>query len=386
MKVAYLTNAHPEDRSAWSGSSYYMRHSLELAGLDVEVIGSMPFPRPFWPERFAHLAAEKTGKALRHVWTFEPRVIRHYTKEIERRLKHSSADVIFSSGTMLISQLKTSLPTYFWCDATFASMVDYYFFRDSTTEATFRNGDRLERASITKATGCFYASSWAAQSAINDYQADPKKVHVVPLGANLKVEPTAEEVSNWIESRPLKPCRFFFIGVDWVRKGGDTTLALVETLTKLGLRCELTIAGCHPPPEIVLPPYVKVLGFINNTKPEGQALIRKLFSESHFLIVPSRAECFGLVFAEASAHGVPSLSARTGGIPTVVRNGVNGFCETPGPNLVAELARRVMETMTDLEKYRALARSSYEDYVARLNWKVSGMKIRSIIETNSGKL
>jgi glycosyltransferase involved in cell wall biosynthesis len=382
MKVAYLTNAHPEDRSAWSGSSYYMRHSLELAGLEVEVIGSMPFPRPFWPERFAHLAAEKTGRALRHVWTFEPRVVRHHTRQIEKRLKDSSADVIFGSGSMLVSQLKTSLPIYFWSDATFASMVDYYFFRDKTTEATFRNGDKLERSSITKATGCFYASNWAAESAVRDYQADPKKIHVVPLGANLRMEPTAGEVSKWIEARPAKPCRFFFIGVEWVRKGGDRALALVEHLTKLGLRCELTIAGCQPPPEILLPPYVKVLGFINNTKPEGQALIRQLFSESHFLIVPSRAECFGLVFAEASAHGLPSLSAHTGGIPTVVHDGVNGFCGMPGPDLVPTLAKHVLEAMSDLEKYRALARSSYQDYVARLNWKVNGLKIRSIMEKN----
>ena len=33
MKVAYVTNAKPENRSAWSGLSYYMRRSLELAGL-----------------------------------------------------------------------------------------------------------------------------------------------------------------------------------------------------------------------------------------------------------------------------------------------------------------------------------------------------------------
>jgi glycosyltransferase involved in cell wall biosynthesis len=259
-------------------------------------------------------------------------------------------------------------------------MVDYYFLRGKVTESTFVNGDALERLSIAKATGCIYASRWAAESAVNDYKADPKKIHVVPLGANLLREPTREEVTKWIDARPASPIRFFFIGVEWMRKGGDVTLALVEYLTKKGIRCELTIAGCEVPPEIMLPPYVKTVGFIDNTTEEGQAQLRKYFSEAHFLIVPSRAECFGLVFAEASAHGVPSLSDATGGIPTVVNHGVNGFCPPPGPNLVYELARHVEETIADRDKYRALALSSYEDYASRLNWKVNGLKIRSIME------
>jgi glycosyltransferase involved in cell wall biosynthesis len=383
MKVAYLTNAAAENRKAWSGLSYYMRRSLESAGVEVEVIGSMLFPPVFWPERFAHLVAEKTGKAPKHIWTFEPRVIRNYTRQIERRLAKSDAQAVFGSGSMLLSQLKTTLPMYFWSDATFASMIDYYFVRGKITEATFVNGNELEESSISKSADCFYASQWAAESAVRDYKADPKKIHVVPLGANLLQEPTREEVEKWIDARPASPIRFFFIGVDWHRKGGDTTLALVEHLTKRGIRCELTIAGCNVPPEIILPPYVKTIGYINNTTEEGQALLREHFSEAHFLIVPSRAECFGLVFAEASAHGVPSLSAATGGIPTVVSDGVNGFCPPPGPDLVLELARHVIETITDRDKYRALALSSHDDYTARLNWRVNGLKIRSIMEQHT---
>ncbi|MEJ0000523.1 MAG: hypothetical protein WDO13_16005 [Verrucomicrobiota bacterium] len=132
-----------------------MRHSLELAGLEVEVIGSMPFPFAFWLERLAHVTAERLGRARRHIWTFEPRVIREYTREIQRRLAHSSADVIFSSGSMLVSQLETSRPVYFWSDAVFASMVDYYFPRDKITPETLANGDAAERAAVTRATACF---------------------------------------------------------------------------------------------------------------------------------------------------------------------------------------------------------------------------------------
>lgn len=381
MKVAYVTNARAENKSAWSGLSYYMRRSLELAGLEVEVM-SLLFPPEFWPERLASVASEKAIRSPRHNWSFEPRVATNYARQIEKRLEKSDADVVFASGSMLTCRLKTSRPTYFWSDATFACMVEYYFFKGRISEPTFVHGEELEQEALNNTTGAFYASTWAAESAVQHYHADSKKVHVVPFGANLANEPTAEEVEKWIEARPVKPIRFIFIGVEWLRKGGDRTLALMEYLTKRGFKCELTIAGCLPPPEIILPPYVKVLGFINNTNAEGQALMRQLFSESHFLIVPSRAECFGLVFAEASAHGVPSLSDHTGGIPTVVQHGVNGFCPEPGPDLVPELARHVIEAMSDREKYRALAWASRRDYEARLNWKVNGLKIRAIMENH----
>ncbi len=98
--------------------------------------------------------------------------------------------------------------------------------------------------------------------------------------------------------------------------------------------------------------------------------------------MPSVAECFGLVFAEASAHGVPSLATATGGIPTVVHEGVDGYCAPPGPDLVTTLASHVLRLMDDPQAYRALARAAHADYRARLNWKVNGLKIRAVMENN----
>ncbi|TSA49979.1 MAG: glycosyltransferase [Sphingobacteriales bacterium] len=42
-------------------------------------------------------------------------------------------------------------------------------------------------------------------------------------------------------------------------------------------------------------------------------------------MVPSRAECYGIVFAEASSYGLPSVSTDTGGVSAVVKEGVNVF-------------------------------------------------------------
>lgn len=380
MKIAFLTNAHPENRRAWSGLNYFMRRSLELAGLEVVPIGSLSFPLLLWPERIYRRVAERAFGARRLFWTHDLRVTRHRAHEVERRLKDTQVDAIFSPGSMVVSQLESKLPIYFWSDATFALMRDYYFPSKQLEPCTMSDAERLEYASLYKATHAFYASDWAADSAVRDYFVPREKVTVVPMGANLEVAPGRDEVERWIDARPARPVRFCLIGVEWLRKGCDYAVEVVKHLNEQGIESELTIAGCRVPKGVTLPPCVKTMGFVRNWTPEGKAVIRKLFADSHFLIVPSRAECFGLVFAEASAHGVPSLASDTGGIPSVVSNGVNGYRVALGENFVAEAARRVSELMADREKYRALALSSYQEFLTRLNWKTSGLKVRAIME------
>lgn len=45
----------------------------------------------------------------------------------------------------------------------------------------------------------------------------------------------------------------------------------------------------------------------------------------NFLLLPTIAECAGIVFAEASGYGIPSITYDTGGVGTYVIDGINGF-------------------------------------------------------------
>src|SRR5436190_335365 len=53
--------------------------------------------------------------------------------------------------------------------------------------------------------------------------------------------------------------------------------------------------------------------------------LEKLFETSDFLLLPTRSECYGMVFCEASAYGLPSITTDTGGISGAVKDGENGF-------------------------------------------------------------
>ena len=128
------------------------------------------------------------------------------------------------------------------------------------------------------------------------------------------------------------------------RKGGDIALETAVELNRLGLPTRLHLVGCGPPGAI--PGFVVRHGFISKNTPEGRSRLDALLSESHFLIVPSRAECYPLVFADVSSYGLPSLAAE-GGI------------------------QQLMKLMVSPAKYRELALGAFAEYESCLNWRVA---------------
>ena len=68
--------------------------------------------------------------------------------------------------------------------------------------------------------------------------------------------------------------------------------------------------------------------------------LREFYSNARFVVAPSVCqEAFGLVAAEAMAHGRPVIAARVGGLQEVIQDGVTGYLVTPGDS--EELAERM---------------------------------------------
>jgi glycosyltransferase involved in cell wall biosynthesis len=104
----------------------------------------------------------------------------------------------------------------------------------------------------------------------------------------------------------------------------------------------------------------------------------QLYREADFLLLPTRNECFGIVFCEANAFGLPVITTQTGGVPEVVRNGENGFV-LPLKARGDAYARLIASIYGDDVRYTQLVLSSRAAYDERLNWDTWGIAVNTII-------
>lgn len=366
MRIAYVTTYDATDVHNWSGLGYFVARTLVEQGSSLQHInvGSPSFAwraygrlisqfrqQRFIPERTVRLAEQRATRVSRSL--------------------PPATDLVFSPGTLPVAGLDSPPPFVFWGDATFAAMIDFYPGFSGLDPRTVEQGHKVERRALEHCSAAIYASEWAARSAVHDYGADAAKVHVVPFGANLDGLPTEAQAHALIARRPRDSCRLLFVGVDWERKGGPLAVETARTLNERGLPTELVVVGCEPP---LVEDFVRVSGFISKTRSAGQ--LQAHLAEAHFLILPSRAECYGIVFVEASAYGVPSLATSVGGVPTAVRPGVNGalFDLAAAPEEYADFVESAMP------HYESLARQSVREYHDRLNWTTSGAAVQRILD------
>ncbi|MDR9403931.1 MAG: glycosyltransferase family 1 protein [Halothece sp. Uz-M2-17] len=105
---------------------------------------------------------------------------------------------------------------------------------------------------------------------------------------------------------------------------------------------------------------------------EGETLGAAYASADAF-IFPSRTETLGLVLLEAMAAGCPVVAARSGGIPDIVTDGVNGYLFDPhDPEGAVTATKRLLETQSERETLRQRARQEAECW----GWSAATQQLR----------
>lgn len=372
LRVAYLFHRDAANPEVQSLRPLSILDQLEATdGVRVERVFPLRAP---WPTPWA-LLLRGVFRALGRPFRLdrEPARLRAYARQFEARVVGKPFDVVFCPGSEAISALPPGRwPVTFCADATFANMVGYYAEFSGLPERYLRQGHALERAALQRAALAVYPSAWAARSAVEDYGADPATVAVIPFGANLGADNEAAEVERWIERKPHNgngPCELLFLGKDWKRKGGDLAVATVERLRASGLEARLHVVGCPVPAVYRDRSWVVGSGYLNPNAGAQVHGLEEQLQRAHFVFIPTRAEAYGMAFCEANAFGVPAVGTATGGVPEIIRDGVNGFLLPPeaGPDAYAELIAARFARPT---AYRELARRSFREFETRLNWRV----------------
>ncbi|MFN6496080.1 MAG: glycosyltransferase family 4 protein [Nostoc sp. DedQUE01] len=88
------------------------------------------------------------------------------------------------------------------------------------------------------------------------------------------------------------------------------------------------------------------------------------FASADAFIFPSRTETLGLVLLEAMAAGCPVVAARSGGIPDIVTDGVNGYLFDPTTDVQGALSAtvRLLEEKQQRDIIRQNARREAESW------------------------
>ncbi|MEM8677646.1 MAG: glycosyltransferase family 4 protein [Cyanobacteria bacterium P01_G01_bin.67] len=381
MKVAYVTtydSTRLTGGDEWSGTGYHIAQALASQSIDLNYVGPLQDSLQFRILR----------KLKRHYYEVihqkgyeknpDPPTLKNYAQQVKQKLSGAQDEIVFSATVDPIAYLECDRPIVFWADATFAGIADFYPQYSNFHDDVVQDWHQMERYALEKCQLAIYSSDWAAQSAIEFYQADPQKVKVVPFGANITNQLDISQVKQAIEARPSDVCKLLFIGVEWLRKGGDVAYKVAKQLNKAGLPTELTVVGCQPEIDQPIPEFVKSLGFIKKSTAVGKERLNRLILESHFLILPSIADCTPMVFAEANSLGVPCISTNVGGIPSIVKDGENGKLFAPDSE-ISEYCGYIQALMSNYDQYRSLAYSALDTYESRLNWQVAGEKVKELL-------
>jgi len=124
---------------------------------------------------------------------------------------------------------------------------------------------------------------------------------------------------------------------------------------------------------------VSFYGYCDNNK------LPELYNDADIFVLPSLAEAFGLVFAEAMACGLPIIGTTAGGIPEVVRNGENGILVQPGN--VNELKNALEELINNKELREKMGGKSIKIVQKNFTWdKIAKDYLRIYKECLRGRL
>jgi glycosyltransferase involved in cell wall biosynthesis len=312
-------------------------------------------------------------------WDSTHLISKYFAKKISKKIKDKDYDFIIGDRVSSeIAYLQTKIPIIYRSDATFRLMTGFYKSFSNMSRSSFLQGDQLERMAIQNAAICIYHTYWAANSALNDYRANPETVSVIYSGPNIPKAclPVFIPKRNKLSA---KECRLFLMGVDWHRKGGAIAVETAKILNDRGINATLTICGCTLPPSIKGEKYLDVIPFLDKRKKEDLEKYIKLYREANFFILPARAECLGIVIIEAFAFGLPVLATAVGGISEIVKDDETGYLFSVDDG-AEEYAKKIEYLLGEPARYKYLSYNAFALYQEKLNWKTWAAKLYSLLE------
>jgi len=186
--------------------------------------------------------------------------------------------------------------------------------------------DAAERDVLRAAGAIVATSTWAAGRLVDHHELDARRVHTVTPGTDpAPLAPGTDGVSRLLCVASITP-----------RKGHDV---LVEALATIDVPWRLECVGPQRAHVTHVRRLIELHGLgdrITLTGPLTGEPLASAYGAADLFVLPSRAETYGMVVAEALARGIPVIAS---GVPDVLGDG--GLLVPPGDvDALAEALRR----------------------------------------------
>jgi glycosyltransferase involved in cell wall biosynthesis len=210
-----------------------------------------------------------------------------------------------------------------------------------------------ERSALACARHVIATSTTSARLLAADYGIPSDRLSVVQPGTDRVAARVRENAGEVV---------LLAVGAVIPRKGYDVLVAALARLARL--RWHLVIAGDGGrSPETLrrleaeiaafdLADRISLLGAVSSEQ------LASLYQRCDLFVLPSRFEGYGMVFAEAIAHGLPVVGTTAGAIPETVPDAAGVLVPPDDVETLAAALRRLIEDPAERERLAAAARAA----------------------------
>lgn len=210
------------------------------------------------------------------------------------------------------------------------------------------------------------ANSWSiVNNDLARFRNFQEKTHIIRNGVDVELIRGTKKIA--LEGEPS----FLFVGHLVHRKGIDNLLEAFKLLSTHGNKATrgamLHIVGSGDL-EKQCKGYVARYGLGEKVRFWGslpESMKFGMLKGADVIVVPSRYEPFGIVALEGMAAGKPVIATNIGGIPEIIKNGINGILINSSSSLIAAAITSFCERKELIEEYGR----NNQEAVKLFDWK-----------------
>jgi glycosyltransferase involved in cell wall biosynthesis len=234
--------------------------------------------------------------------------------------------------------------------------------------------DEQEGEVLSAAAAVITTSAWGRRRLLELYGLRGERVHVATPGVD-RAEPATGTSAGAV---------LLCVAAVTRGKGHDVLLDALATVSDLTWEC-ICVGSLDRDPEFVS----ELRGHSPDDRvsfpgPRTGAELDRTYAAADLLVLPSRAETYAMVVAEALARGLPVIAADVGGVTEALGHGADGT--RPGrlvpPGDPAALGAALREWLCDAPLRESLRRAARERRESLPEWSATASAIANVLEAS----